>query len=943
MKLIRQTFACLSLMGLPFAGLEAKSLEVLLDQTTQGTVTIESNSKIETCNQITIENIGSFPITGCLPCANEAPCLSLESLAEKIAGKPYPLVALYQFWNQSLIKDDTLPPTECHPLDLLNFQGTCSAEAFAFQFIRLCNALGIQTRAANVQGNGKFDFSLEDGEEWCYLDIGKQQHYLGWDNEALVSSEHVMDDPFLALRAKHQPKSQLIDFRENWKELAQFEIIDAASAMPIHMEVEEIGHRAQGFDLFPQETLVFERPAFGCPDCLPCPDCFPCPDCLPCPDCAIQHTVLLEKRNVPLQWTYNSPCPLQKLVNQSSSIITIIEQGLKLQPGESLEFADKDIFQLHLAFSEKPQGRLIISGKSAWSLFPHFKNGGNQLFLSSKSNPTQVRLTCEINEINQEKAVLPALTITNESETFDYCAPYFKLQNPGVEFEKVWWQISLDPNFELIPSNFDQIEAAAPTLTLPLISETFLSPGVTYYFRVKGSCKGQWSEWSVPFAFKVNKPLAVERAEFDQTDENSYELNWERYAEDSDEPIEYWVFGSNSIDFIPSIYCDKQVNAVIGDAVVEEENNDNLIAVTTETSLQVTGGLAYYRIIAKKRGQFAIPSELIRVYDEELVQPRNVLQLVKDDENRFIAKRTLFPPAYPWSEISYPHYTLPVRENALTKIQALLRSKSSLETKYQYEFPEVDESVWEEVRPYLLPANHPAWPKLNRVFCKYRATLNSETFKKSGFKRYRPGRWSRVSASGHAEFKEYFIKAYCDVELGILYDWRKWIHRIKGAECIRQCIKDYQLEAHFKVPHKWIYPLPKNPAPPTSSRYLRKNFILVAENMRIEEHSANEKLYKKHMTPKLMKGLYIILQVCGLYDSVYCFNIPFCKDGKIAVIDTEYHHKWPVPFSKLSKSFSSKMRYYWSRLTHKGGSIPDGKTLPNPPRMDRRDKPDDHH
>jgi len=109
--------------------------------------------------------------------------------------------------------------------------------------------------------------------------------------------------------------------------------------------------------------------------------------------------------------------------------------------------------------------------------------------------------------------------------------------------------------------------------------------------------------------------------------------------------------------------------------------------------------------------------------------------------------------------------------------------------------------------------------------------------------------------------------------------------------------------------------------------------------MRILEHKDNEHAYKKKMNRTLMEGLYTVLQVCGLYDSVYVFNIPFCKDGRIAVIDTEYHHKWPVPFIKLNKAFSSQMQSYWRQITYKGGKIPDGIPQHNPPRMDRRDVP----
>lgn len=615
---------------------------------------------------------------------------------------------------------------------------------------------------------------------------------------------------------------------------------------------------------------------------------------------------------------------------------------VRLEQGQSLTIKEPGIFRLALEFSRQPEGSLIVSGQCASGLAPSLSPGNNQFHLGAQENPGKVLLSITLEE-TLEKNGLSAPKILNNKSTFDYCSPSFMIQNQSEKMSEVGWQISSDPHFLMVPSNLDQIEPYASTISLPLISETFLNPGDTYYFRVKGSRNGQWSDWSAPFKFTVNKPLALEAVEFEQIDDNTYELNWERFAEESEHPIEYLIFGSNSLDFIPSVYCDHQVNAIVDGIVAEEEPNQNLIATTTEQRIEIPGGLAYYRIIARQHGQLSVPSRIIHVYDQDLVQPRNVLQMCEDGNHLMVAKRSLFPSAYSWSGTSLPCPAKSLRENTLTKLQLILRSARSLEnTKYPYVSPEVDESVWEEVRPYLLPENHPAWPKLNRVFCKTRVTQSPEIFKKSGFKRWRPGRWSRVSASSHPEFYEYFIKAYCDVETGILYDWRKWIHRINGAETIRVCIKEHGLEADFKVPHKWIYPLPKNPSPPKSSRLLRKNFILVCENMRIEEHESNEKLYK-NMNHRVMKGLYTVLQVCGLYDSVYCFNIPFCKDGRLAVIDTEYHHKWPVPFHKLRGSFSSRMREYWDKLTYSGGSIPNGVNIPNPPRMDRRDKPEDKH
>jgi hypothetical protein len=934
-KLINQAFVFFSLVSLGLSSLEAKSLEFFLDHTPQEIFNLQSipNQMQEHpfnetsipplyCQQLTIENLGDQPIKNCFPYVNQAPSTSMEDLASKLADEEYPLLALYHLWNRSLVRDEEVDSINCHPLDLLNFKGVCSSETFNLQFIKLCNALGIETRLANVHGKSLYDFCLDD--EWNFLDLTNHQLYLGLNNEKLVSSEEVMDDPFLALRTKHQRHARQVDFQEAWKQLARFEILEPASAMPVMISSAELRNRPQGLDLFPGEALVFGTPALN-------------PE-LAKYERSIEHTLNLEARQVPLFWHYSSPFPIQKLVNYSSVSIRLIDQKVDLKPGDSVNFKDQGVFLVNLEFASQPKGKLIVSGICAKTLFPDLANGRNQISIGAKDNPSIIRFSYDVNE-SIENSAIPILRILNDHDTFDYCSPYFLLESPSQELEMIWWQISPDLNFQLIPSNFDQVEPFTSSVTLPLISETFLNPGTPYYFRVRGYNKGKWSEWSIPYAFVVNKPAAIEEVELEQIEENLYELDWERCAEEADESIEYLVFGSNALDFIPSIYCEKQVNAIVNGEVTEEETNDNLIAITTEPKIKVQGGLAYYRIIARQRGQLSVPSAIIHVYDQDLIQPRNVLQVVEDDQHQILVKRSLFPPAYPWSETSLPHVDAIIpKQNNLIKVQALLRSAAKIGKNHQaYESPEVSPDIWDEVRPYLLPSNHPAWAKLNRVFCKSRATQNSETFKKAGFKRWRPGRWSRVSASSHPEFQEYFIKAYCDSELGIIYDWKKWIHRIKGAETIRECIKKHDLQSTFKVPHKWIYPLPKNPSPPNSSKYIRKNFILVCENMRIQDHDKNEKMYKKKMTRKLMDGLYTILQVCGLYDSVYCFNIPFCKDGRIAIIDTEYHHKWPVPFSKLNKSFSKDLRPYWEQITYKGGHIPDGKSQPNPPRMDRRD------
>ncbi len=632
---------------------------------------------------------------------------------------------------------------------------------------------------------------------------------------------------------------------------------------------------------------------------------------------------------------YTSPFPLQKIENHGSTSIKLVDQHVEVQPNETYIFNGPPIFQLNLEYTELPKGEVIISGICAWSLFPSLSHGNNQLHLGLEKNPSTVCWSYEIDE-TLECADRPTVHVLNQKQVFDYCSPTFDLGHSLNQPEAICWQISSDSNFQLVPSNFDQVESFTSTVTLPLISETFFNPQDTYYFRVKGFQHGQWGEWSAPYAFTVNKPLAVERVLFDPIDDDLYELNWERWAEESDQPIEYLVFGSNALDFIPSIYCDKQVNAIVNGIVVEEEVNDNLIAITTEPKITVNGNLAYYRIIARQKGQLSVPSPMIHVYDDDLIQPRNVLQLVDKDPSHTVAKRVIIP-SFSGKETSLPHVHASFYENSLINIYSALRAIKLPEKKiYPYELPAVPQNVWEVVKPYLLPDGHPAWPKLHRIFCKQRATLNHETFKKAGFKRWRPGRWSRVSASSHPDLKEYFIKAYCDCEIGIVYDWKRWIHRIGGTKAVRDCIKKYQLQSKFKVIRKWIYPLPAHPSTPHSSRYLRKNFILVCENVRPLEHSKNDKRYKK-MNKEWMDALYIILQANGLYDSVFPFNVPFCKDGRMAVVDTEYWGKWPVPFDRLTRCFSKEMQNYWRKITFNEGHIPRGTPQHNMPRNDRRD------
>lgn len=232
-------------------------------------------------------------------------------------------------------------------------------------------------------------------------------------------------------------------------------------------------------------------------------------------------------------------------------------------------------------------------------------------------------------------------------------------------------------------------------------------------------------------------------------------------------------------------------------------------------------------------------------------------------------------------------------------------------SRYVYN-PLVCNSLWNELKPYFLPIDHPLKARLDHLFKKNRVTLSEETFEKAGFGKPKKRRPDQIIIGSNPLFKKYIFKVYLDTQ-PVLNEWIYWVKRIEGARAIRACLKRHDY-THFTVPHKWIYPLPEEPSPPSDVMYHRKNFILIADKMDILKSKDNLKAFKNRMTPERLDELYTILTEEGLIDSVYPDNIPFTKNGQIAFIDTEHHHLSPVPYHKISQFLSPKMRQYWQSL-----------------------------
>lgn len=916
MKWIKQLIVFSFFLGssyhMPLKAIEM--VEMIFDQTTTQDYFLEQSKKN---TKIQIENIGQKTIKEIFPSNNHRGYFTQKYLSDFIHKHPHPASQLYLLWTKALGEEkETRQNKEAdfsHPLDFLNFTNDFSKETANEQFLKLCRFLGMKVRLANVYHKQIVDVALKK-KQWECINLSDGLIYPALDNQSFVSSEEIADDPFLSLRIKSSQKESPFDIENNWKQVAHFAILEPASGEPYTPSIPLIEH-SFGFDLYPEEKLEI--------DLL---------------QGTTYHLVFVEPRANSLMWTYESPVPLISISNKGEDPFEVLGTQQILNPGETYKF-EIPVFKVNCSFSETENASVSFEGKIAQRILPQLLKGRNHIAIGD-FNPSQLKITYFIETEQKEGPSLASPQVLNTSSVFDYTSPFFEVNADQAPF--LWWQISNDSSFDFVPSNLERLEKNRGIITLDTLSETLINNQELYYFRVKSSMNGtDWSDWSELFSFQVVKPHSVIEVDFDQVKKNVYELNWKRFAEESECPTEYLVFGSNALDFIPSIYCHQQVNAIEEDRIKEAEINDNLVAISKKPKVKVKGNLAYYRIVARRKGQLSNPSEIIRVYDQGLIQPRNVLQWVSTNEKGITAKRTLFPASVSSPEISF----LPLSSNAQRldptfHFNELLRSQIPLNLLGSA-LPRplhVEQEAWDAVQGYLMPDNHPCKPTLDRLANNVRFTQNPQTMKRSGFSRgERVGHWSRVCASPHVEMPKYYFKVYCDNEIYIKYDWKRWIHRCQGARLIDQCIKRNHLQSLFKVPRKWIYCLPKDPGPPNNEHYLRKNFILVCDNMRICEHSENERKYKKNMDKQRLDGMYRILQECGLYDSVYCFNMPFNKEGYICIIDTEYWHKWPVPFERLLKCFSSENKKYWEKIT-KSGKIPNGTNSPdNLPRNDRRD------
>ncbi len=208
----------------------------------------------------------------------------------------------------------------------------------------------------------------------------------------------------------------------------------------------------------------------------------------------------------------------------------------------------------------------------------------------------------------------------------------------------------------------------------------------------------------------------------------------------------------------------------------------------------------------------------------------------------------------------------------------------------------VSEGVWKKVLPYVMPKNHPIREQLDALFSSRRVLANPHSIRDAGFSHGNSRKHSHVIVTEHKKMRGYYFKMYSDTQHGVS-DWQHCLRRLTGAESVRKAIEKFHYEKFFVVPKKWIYPLPDYPKAAKGAN--AQHFIVVAEKLKLHHGPENLSRWKYDISKEHMTALYKLFQNQGLKDSVYPFNARFTKKKRIALIDLEKHHQWPVPFEKL--------------------------------------------
>jgi len=267
------------------------------------------------------------------------------------------------------------------------------------------------------------------------------------------------------------------------------------------------------------------------------------------------------------------------------------------------------------------------------------------------------------------------------------------------------------------------------------------------------------------------------------------------------------------------------------------------------------------------------------------------------------------------SPMNFIHFLLYVHVFCFLTLTLESKEPGLLQTHQYHSIPMIyrEKGITLDPTPYILPQNHPLRPILEKIFSNPNVLKNEDTLEKAGFPKVSAQKLSLVRVLPHPLVKGYLFKLYLESETHHKYPYsnQEWlIQRCIGAEKIRKLIKAHKIR-FLNVPDKWLFEIPSSESHPERKRL----FVLVAKRMNILNKQGSELAWKTKISKKHLDELYYLMKNgCG--STMLSVNIPYTKEGKFSLIDTEYPDR-PINLPSVEHFFSKEMQTYWERLIKK--------------------------
>jgi hypothetical protein len=533
--------------------------------------------------RIELSNTGTKPLVGHLLITNGRNFSSAENFKKVLGGSEGRIAAerLFTFWVDHRSHAGASAKVAEEPIAALNFWGYTLCGEDTQALARLARVFDLPARHVLLNGHIAAEYEYDGG--WHVIDGDQNACYLRLDNRTLASAAEIRADPFLALRTKvfgkHSPMSRATATFNT----GLFEHVVPNEPKAIRLKAGPAPLNT--FTLEQGESLVWhcdtppEVPA-GALDTEK-------PEVLRTAALAtIEHRFEVKKRPRDKEGvlTIHEPFPILKVLNETT--------------GESV--SPKEIAFKASILTKAETDKVSVVMQCSQVALPLLSKGDNTVLLDAERGKAHVVYYYD----PLPGAILPSVAAVPVEKGGRFKGPpsFTIASRPAAD--RIWWQISSGRDFAFVPPNFNAVVPATPTLKFDGFTETFFSPGRSYFLRLKAHSGGIWSEWSPPVEFRVDKPAQPGEPRFAAVPGGGVRLSWVGVAE------EYLVFGSNRADFVPENLAGEEIVAMEHAKVTEKRPNRNLVATVKGPEIELQVLHRFYRVIARKGGVFSVPGDL---------------------------------------------------------------------------------------------------------------------------------------------------------------------------------------------------------------------------------------------------------------------------------------------------------------------------------------------